>query len=142
MGPGGRLMAWCGRPWARWDTPAGDQEGILALLRRAIALRRGVGRDYLVFGRLLRPIAVEGIRPVTWMCQGRVSTMPAVVHAHWQAPDGRTAVALANWSAEAQTIAVMGEAARAGANLHLRGERRDDVRLAPAPRRHPRRPPP
>src|SRR5260370_5161240 len=75
------------------------------------------------------------------MCQGRVSTMPAVVHAHWQAPDGRTAVALANWSAEAQTIAVMGEAARAGANLHLRGERRDDVRLAPAPRRHLRLPP-
>src|SRR5260370_31976907 len=75
------------------------------------------------------------------MCQGRVSTMPGVVHAHWQAPDGRTAVALANWSAEAQTIAVMGEAARAGANLHLRGERGEDRRLAPARRRQLSLPP-
>jgi hypothetical protein len=141
MGPGGRLMAWCGRPWSRWDTPAGDQEGILALLRRAIALRRGVGRDYLVFGRLLRPLTVEGIRPVTWTCEARVTTIPAVAHAHWQAPDGRTALALANWTAEAQTITLLGDAASTPATVHLRGERDEETWLAPAQRRQLTLPP-
>jgi hypothetical protein len=104
MGPGGRLLAWCGRPWARWDTPAGDREGILALLRRATALRRQIGRDYLVFGRLLRPAALENIRPVTWTCEDRITTMPAVMHARWRAPDGRIAVALANWTRDEQMV--------------------------------------
>jgi Domain of unknown function (DUF6259) len=98
MGPKGRLMAWAGRPWATWNTPSGNQEAILTLLRRAVALRRGVGRDFLVFGRLVRPHAVRDIEPVHWLCEQQLLSMPAVLHARWEAPDGRTAVALANWT--------------------------------------------
>jgi hypothetical protein len=106
MGPGGRLMAWAGHPWASWDTPAGDQVAIFALLRRSIVLRRGAGRDYLVFGRMLRPAAVQGIEPVTWTCEQRVATLPAVFHARWLAPDGRVAIALANWTASPQAVQI------------------------------------
>jgi len=104
IGPEGRLMAWAGHPWAAWDTPPGDQDGILTLLRRAIALRRGVGSDFLVFGRLLRPLPVQDIAPVTWLNEGQVHSMPAVLHAHWQAADGRTALALANWTTEERVV--------------------------------------
>ncbi len=30
--------------------------------------------------------------------------MPAVLHAHWQAADGRTALALANWTTEERVV--------------------------------------
>jgi hypothetical protein len=104
MGPGGRLIAWNGPYWAAWDTPVGDQAGILTLLRRSIALRRGVGRDFLVFGRMLRPAAVQGIEPITWTCDAHVATLPAVFHARWRAPDGRIALALANWNGDEQVV--------------------------------------
>jgi len=104
IGPEGRLMAWAGYPWAAWDTPPGDQDGILTLLRRAIALRCGVGSDFLVFGRLLRPLPVQDIASVTWLNEGQLHTMPAVLHAHWQAADGRTALALVNWTTEERVV--------------------------------------
>lgn len=31
-------------------------------------------------------------------------SMPAVLHAHWQAADGRTALALANWTTEERVV--------------------------------------
>src|SRR5205809_8058454 len=70
----------------------------------AIALRRGVGRDFLVFGNLLRPLVVQDIEPVHWRCEQQVMSMPAVLYAHWQAADRRTAVALANWTEEERVI--------------------------------------
>ena len=132
MGPEGRLMAWAGRPWATWDTPPGNQEAILTLLRRAIALRRGVGRDFLVFGRLLRPLAVRDIAQVHWICGQQLLSMPAVLHARWEAPDGRTAVALANWTEEERLVRF--EVAREHATsrrYHLQHDRLETVELAP-----------
>ncbi len=104
MGPGGRLMNWEGYPWAPWSSPEGDQPAVLTLLRRAIALRRGKGRDYLVFGRLLRPYPVVGIERVEWLCDRRLVSYPAVVHALWRAPDGRVGLALANWTGSERAV--------------------------------------
>jgi hypothetical protein len=81
-----------------WDRPAGDQDGAYEMFRGAAALRRGVGRDFLVFGRLLRPRPVSGIEPVAWTHGREANELPSVEHATWQAPDGRVAVALANWT--------------------------------------------
>src|SRR5205085_12342544 len=132
MGPEGRLMTWAGRPWATWDTPPGNQEAILTLLRRAVALRRGVGRDFLVFGHMLRPLAVRDIEPVHWICEQQLLSMPTVLHARWQAADGRTAVALANWTEEERLARL--EAARELATprrYHLQHDTLETVELAP-----------
>jgi hypothetical protein len=105
MGRAGRLQNWeppPGEPWMEWDRPAGDQDAAYALFRDALALRRGVGRDFLVFGRLLRPRPVEGVAQVAWTLGPEAHSIPALEHATWQAPDGRTAVALANWTDRAQ----------------------------------------
>jgi hypothetical protein len=130
VGPGGRLMNWAGRPWASWDTPAGDQEAILTLLRRAIGMRRGSGRDFLVFGRLLRPYPVHDIEHLSWSTERGLTTMPAVMHACWKAPDGRTAIALANWTKEEQVVRLgVSSEGLSPRRYHLRGDAARTVEL-------------
>jgi hypothetical protein len=41
-----------------------------------------------------------------WQHGGRDHHIPAVFHAAWQAPGGRFAVALANWTSEPQSVTV------------------------------------
>jgi hypothetical protein len=43
-------------------------------------------------------LSVGEVEQVQWLCEGRVETFPSVLHACWAAPDGRTALALANWT--------------------------------------------
>jgi hypothetical protein len=58
--------------------------------------------------------------------------MPAVLHARWQASDGRTTVALANWTEEERPARL--EAAREHAtprHYHLQHDTLETVELAP-----------
>jgi len=133
MGPEGRLMNWAGHPWARWDTPSGNQEAILALLRRAIAMRRGPGRDFLMFGRLLRPYPVQDVEQITWITEQGLISMPAVMHANWRSPDGRTAVALANWTEQEQIVQMGTSSEGLGPRrYHMRGDAPRTVECARA----------
>jgi hypothetical protein len=123
LGAGGRLQNWeppPGQPWMEWDRPAGDQAASYALFREALALRRGVGRDFLVFGRLLRPLPLSGVETVAWTHGGQANEIASLEHATWQAPDGRIAVALANWTdrprAAALDLGALGDRPRA---LHV-----------------------
>jgi len=84
--------------WARWEPAVGNNDHALAVIRTATALRRGPGKDFLVFGRMQRPAEVAQIPTVTWEAQSRVYRVPAVFHMAWQAPDGRFGVVLANWT--------------------------------------------
>jgi hypothetical protein len=67
---------------------------------------------------MLAPARVEGIQTMRWQQGGRDHRIPAVFHAAWQSPDGRRAVALANWTSEAQSVAVVDE--RLGARVEMR----------------------
>jgi hypothetical protein len=90
--------------WSPWSSSVGSQEDSIAMLRRAIALRRGKGRDYLVFGRMQRPSNSQAIKVVHWESTGRVHDIPAVFHSAWQSPQGRLGVVLANWTQETQNV--------------------------------------
>jgi hypothetical protein len=92
--------------WAPRLPAVGDPEAILDLLAAATALRRDRGRDFLVTGRMQTPAAVDGAAVRAWEDDRRVHRIPAVFDAAWQAPDGRLAVALANWTDEAQQVTV------------------------------------
>ena len=85
--------------WAEWTPEVGSNDDALEMIRTITAMRRGAGRDVLVYGRLQRPPALE-TEIVTWQDQGRQHAVPAIAHAAWQAPDGRRAVVLVNWSTE------------------------------------------
>ena len=52
--------------WAPWEPKVGSDEDAVEMIRTVTALRRGPGKDFLVFGRMLRPATVEGILTVEW----------------------------------------------------------------------------
>jgi hypothetical protein len=119
--------------WADWEPKVGSNEDSLAMIRTITAMRRGQGRDFLVYGRMQRPARVEGIEVLEWEHGGRHYAVPAVAHAAWQAPDGRHGVVLANWTTEERTVTVVDERLGANAIVHVfgRGEGTAAVWLGP-----------
>jgi hypothetical protein len=79
-----------------WDQPwtraIPDQSAIIDWTKRSSQFRAGIARDYLVYGRMLRPWKVSNVteRDFGW---GRE---PLVQSATWKAPDGRIGIVLAN----------------------------------------------
>ena len=54
----------------------------------------------------MRPARVDGIERVNWSFNGKTNDYAAVFHSAWQAPDGRHAVVLANWTAAERQVTV------------------------------------
>ena len=92
--------------WAPWEPKVGSNEDALEMIRTVTALRRGVGRGFLVYGRMQRPADVEELEVVEWVHGGRSYAVPAVAHAAWLAPDARHGVVLANWTTEERAVTV------------------------------------
>jgi hypothetical protein len=107
--------------WAPWAPPVGSDEDAVEMIRTVTALRRGSGKDFLVYGRMLRPAAVAGIQTVEWTHDKRAHRIPAVFHTAWQAPDGRVGVALANWTSQDQAISVADPQLAGSLLLHISG---------------------
>ena len=84
----------------------GSNDDALEMIRTATAMRRGPGRDFLVYGRMQHPASVAGVNVVTWEANKVERKVPAVAHAAWQTPDGRYGVVLANWTTASQSVAV------------------------------------
>jgi hypothetical protein len=81
--------------WDRkWNSAVPDQAAFLEWTKKVSHFRSGVARDYLVYGRMLRPWKVNGVRlrDFGW------GKEPLVQSATWRAPDGRVGVVLANYS--------------------------------------------
>ena len=98
------------------------------MIRTVTALRRGPGRDYLVFGRMQRPAPIDGIETIRWEYDGKARAVPAVFQAAWQPPDspavggagsGGFGVVMANWTSDEQTVTITDPRLGAKATLHL-----------------------
>lgn len=98
-----------GEPWQAWYPEVGDNEAALAMMRSATALRRGAGRDFLVYGRMLRPAEVREIKTMRWQEGGHDNAIPAVFHSAWQGADERVGIVLANWTTETQEVCIADE---------------------------------
>ena len=92
--------------WAPWEPTVGSDNDALEMIRTVTALRRGPGRDFLVFGRMQKPCPLEDVKTVKWEHAGRRHAIPAVFCGCWTAPDGRYGVALANWTTKRQRVTV------------------------------------
>ncbi|MCX7598441.1 MAG: DUF6259 domain-containing protein [Armatimonadetes bacterium] len=90
--------------WAEWEPKIGSNEDALEMIRTVTAMRRGPGRDFLVYGRMMRPAKVDGIDRIEWEYAGRRRQVDAVFHAAWQAPDGRVGIVFANWTKEDRKV--------------------------------------
>ncbi len=103
--------------WAPWEPPLGDNDESLAMLQSAVALRRGAGKPYLVYGRMLPPTPITTMT-ISWEHDREVHHVPAVFNAVWQSPAGDTAMALANWTQQAQTVTITDARLTTGRMLH------------------------
>src|SRR5947207_1012808 len=92
--------------WAPWKLAVGSNADSLEVIRTATALRRGKGRDFLVFGRMLRPSVTSNVRMMRWQSGGADHRIAAVFHSAWQAPSGRFGAVFANWTNEPQSFEV------------------------------------
>ena len=106
--------------WAEWEPKVGSDRDSLEMIRTVTALRRGPGRDFLVYGRMARPAHAE-TELLNWEHDGRSYEVPAVAHAAWQAPDGRFGIVLANWTTQTQTVNIADQRLGAQASFHVYG---------------------
>ena len=91
--------------WAEWEPKIEDSEKVFKMIRNIALLRRGEAKDFLVYGRMLRPAIVQGIKMIEW--DG--NSFPAVLHSAWRAPDGRIGLVFANWTGEDAQLSVKDE---------------------------------
>jgi hypothetical protein len=95
--------------WALWEPKVGDPDRGLEMIKAVTSMRRGPGRDYLVLGRMHKSMPVAGVKTVQWTWDGKARAIPAVFDCTWESPDGRFAVALANWTDRPQAVRVAEE---------------------------------
>jgi len=100
------------QPWSR---AVPDQAALLDWTKRLNQFRAGIARDYLIYGKMLRPWAVTRVteRDMGW---GREPLVPS---ATWKSQDGRIGIVLTNFSD-------LGESPR----VTLEGEGMKTVRLS------------
>jgi len=96
-------------PWAPWGEKIENSDHAFEMIRTVTTLRRGPGKPFLVYGRMLRPIDVSGIQNIEWTFRGNSYAFPAVFHYAWQAPDGSKGVVFANWTDAFQEVQVARE---------------------------------
>ena len=105
--------------WANWEPRYENQENALAVMRSVLALRRGDGRDFLVYGRMMRPALVNGIEFINWEWNGRMNRIPAVFHSAWRSTDGRFGIVFANWTDAERTVTITDSRLNDVGNLNI-----------------------
>ena len=98
------LLSGC---WADWRPPVGSNDDALEMIRTITAIRRGPGRDFLVFGRMQRPASINGIETIRWQYDKIDREVPAVFHTAWQSPANVFGIVMTNWTTEAQTVTII-----------------------------------
>lgn len=101
---GGQIhWSWC----CRWDVEPPEQEPIITLIRNLTAWRKGVGHEYLRFGRMEKALQVEGAQEYRFSRKkGSSLSTPSVLTSRWSLPEREEAQFLVNFLPEAQTVTV------------------------------------
>jgi hypothetical protein len=91
-----------------WSVPGPDREQTVRLIRNLSSWRQGAGKEYLIYGRMIKPLPVENRRKVPMITRpsGREIPFESVFTSNWLLPDGRKAQLIVNYLPEKQTVAV------------------------------------
>ncbi|UCD28228.1 MAG: hypothetical protein JSV03_14230, partial [Planctomycetota bacterium] len=92
-----------------WETPKPDQKSITTLIRNLNAWRKGAGRPFVCFGRMVKPYVIEGARdiPMVLKINGR-HRFPSLLTSRWLSPQGREAQIVVNYTTEKQDFRITG----------------------------------
>jgi hypothetical protein len=103
-GNGDMIWDW-GTTWEK-ETP--DQNQIISLIKNLNSWRLGAGKDYLVYGRMLKPLPFEGVKNVPMITKPgkRTINFPSVFTSNWQFGNNRKAQFFVNFMPEEQEIGI------------------------------------
>jgi len=91
-----------------WTVPGPDRQQTVQLINNLCGWRQGLGKDYLIYGRMVKPLPIEGARhvPMITRAAGREIPFESVFTSSWLLPDGRKAQFVVNYLPEYQTVTV------------------------------------
>jgi hypothetical protein len=102
---GGRMCWDWGTPW---DVPGPDHDSVAKLIGNLNAWRRGAGKPYLVYGRMLKPFPLAGIGFVPMFTpKGERLDFPSLFTTRWTRA-GRSAQVIVNYQQEEQVCILTG----------------------------------
>ena len=85
-----------------------DRNQTVQLINHLNGWRQGIGKDYLIYGRMIKPLPVEGLRnvPIKTTTKGLEIPFESVLSCNWLLPDGSKAQLLVNYLPEEQVVTV------------------------------------
>jgi len=100
-------------PGLHWESlqrwPETQQQDFAKLLRNCCRVYAGEGRDFLVFGKMLKPLHVEvPERQLDLGGKFGKTRVPAVSHSVWELPNGRRAAVLINPESQDHVVVLPG----------------------------------
>lgn len=108
--------------WARWYPEVGSNDDSLFNLRAGLRLRKGLAKDFLVYGRMTPPPTVRNVEKNEWQYGYKNNRIDSVFHSSWQAQDGRSGVVLGNWTTAPQPVTVIDKRLGREVNIVYSGE--------------------
>ncbi len=103
---GGRL---CWEWGGAWNAPGPDHDSVVALMRHLNAWRRGAGRPYLLYGRMIKPLPVAGDHDIPMITPRKQAIhFRSVFTSRWT-HGGKTAQFLVNYTPGAQEVTLKTE---------------------------------
>jgi hypothetical protein len=90
----------------KWEAEAPDQQYIIQLVRNLNVWRNGIGKDFLVTGRMLKPLPFKGATnlPMITKPGERIINFPSVFTSNWQFGNDRKAQFFVNYLPREQEI--------------------------------------
>jgi hypothetical protein len=91
-----------------WDAKIPNQQYMKTLINNLNAWRKKGGLDYLVTGRMVKPLEFEGTNEIPMLTQpaGLPINFPSVLTSNWQSQKGQNAQFFANYLPEEQEITI------------------------------------
>ena len=90
-----------------WNVPGPDREQTVELIHNLCRWRQGIGKDYLIYGRMLKPLPVEGVHNVPMITRsGRKIPFESIIACNWLLTEGRKAQIIVNYLPEKQSVTV------------------------------------
>jgi hypothetical protein len=110
---GGGKLCW---EWGgSWDAVGPDHDSVATLMRNLNGWRRGAGKPYLIYGRMLKPYAIQGDTEIPMFTpRNQKITFRSIFTSRWTTGK-TTAQIVVNYTPEPQSIAVSTSPKPAGA---------------------------
>jgi hypothetical protein len=91
-----------------WKEPGPDRKQMARLIYNLNGWRQGAGKDYLIYGRMIKPLPLDGVYnvPMTAKPSGGEIPFESVLSCNWLLADGRKAQLLVNYLPEKQVVTV------------------------------------